>query len=299
MPKRNNRGEGNTEQAHVDETPAVKRDVPLRNVVNGFGGRFARAPKKTNRKKRTRQTLTDTDLELQDSRTVIADMKKDMKNINKRLEDYKYRVQNANVTTDDLENEIERLKQDNVALTAQHKRDVQQTRDSVMGEKTELLSKLKRMKEQITEQKKEIAVAKTQMTRMRNEKTEIEESRTVLRSALAVKSFELTELQTKHKTNTEPDRDNNSNINAVKSSSAVSRRNVKLWAVPFQSLMKEKFCVDARAARVATLRFCLEEDEGLLELEAAANAENILTKRRVYYSIHCKCWTAFSPPSKR
>jgi hypothetical protein len=105
MSKRNNRGEGNTKQAQ-DETPAVKRDVPLRNVVNGAGGLFVRAPKKNNRKKRTtcRQTLTDTDLELQDRRTVIhvADMKKDMKKTNKRLDDYKYRIQNDKLTTDDL-----------------------------------------------------------------------------------------------------------------------------------------------------------------------------------------------------
>jgi chromosome segregation ATPase len=294
MPKRNDRCEGDEDQANAIEAPALKR--PLRNVVKGRNGKFIRAPTKT---KKTRQTLTATDLELQDSRTVIVDLRKEIVKLTKTVDEYKYRLQNEQVTKEECEEENERLKQHNIAVNAQHICVVQQTRDNVIGEKTELLNKLKRMKEQITEQKKQIAVAKTQMTRMRNEKTEIEESRTVLRSALAVKSFELTELQTKHKTNTEPDRDNNSNINAVKSSSAVSRRNVKLWAVPFQSLMKEKFCVDARAARVATLRFCLEEDEGLLELEAAANAENILTKRRVYYSIHCKCWTAFSPPSKR
>jgi regulator of replication initiation timing len=62
-----------------------------------------------------------------------------------------------------------------------------------------LLSKLKRMKEQITEQKKEMAIAKAQITRMKREKTEIEEGNEVLRTALAVKTFEQSELQNKLK----------------------------------------------------------------------------------------------------
>jgi hypothetical protein len=88
MRKRSNREEGDQLQAEDDASaPAVKR--ALRNVVKGCGGRFVRAPTKH---KKTRQTLTDTDIELQNSRTVIEDMTKETEKAMKIVEDYKYRL---------------------------------------------------------------------------------------------------------------------------------------------------------------------------------------------------------------
>jgi paraquat-inducible protein B len=99
------------------------------------------------------------------------------------------------VNREECEEEIERLQQHNIALTAQHKCDVQQTRNSVKQDMTELQKRLTQMTEQTAEQKKQTAGAKAQMTRVRTEIEEIKESRQVLRTALTVKTFQLTELQ--------------------------------------------------------------------------------------------------------
>jgi hypothetical protein len=138
------------------------------------------------------------------------------------------------------------------------------------------------MKEQITEQKKEMAIAKAQITRMKREKTEIEEGNEVLRTALAVKTFEQSELQNKLKEQNELN-EQRPYFHRTPSTAKIRRRNVELWAAPFQALLNEKFDTDASEARLATLRYCIAEENTALGDDELV--DNTLTDRRVYYAL--------------
>jgi hypothetical protein len=58
---------------------------------------------------------------------------------------------------------------------------------------------------------------------------------------------------------------------------------VELWAAPFQALLNEKFDTDASEARLATLRYCIAEENTALGDDELV--DNTLTDRRVYYAL--------------
>jgi hypothetical protein len=281
MPKRNNRGE--RDKVEAEAAPEVKREQRLRNVVNGFGGRFEKKPKKQKQKK-TRQTMTPTDVELQNSRIVIADMIEERSKIEKKFEEMKLNLQCERVNTEDLQKEIVKWKQHNSDLKEKHKR------------------VLKQEQEQKTEQKKQCAAAKAQTTRIRNEMRQMNDVNAldVLRSALQMKSFEVTELKEQQKkmkkeieelkkqteqteqTELTEQTEQFATDRIITASAQLRPRNVKAWAARISALVDKKFASDAIVPRVATLRLCLEEE--LAKLPQDVN-ENSLTDRRVFYAL--------------
>jgi regulator of replication initiation timing len=83
--------------------------------------------------------------------------------------------------------------------------------------------------EQIAERKKQTAVVKAQVTRMKGEtKKKRGCGKEVLRAALAVKIFELTEVQTKQKAQTEQIEQKTTRARVIEASTELRPRNIKM-----------------------------------------------------------------------
>jgi hypothetical protein len=113
----------------------------------------------------------------------------------------KLNLQCERVNTEDLQKEVVKWKQHKSDLEEKHKRVLKHERDRLKDDHEQklLVKQLTELKEQKTEQKKQCAAAKAQTTRIRNEMRQMNDHNAldVLRSALQMKSFELSSDRTK------------------------------------------------------------------------------------------------------
>jgi hypothetical protein len=173
-------------------------------------------------------------------------------------------------------------------------------KDKLMGAEREHTDQLTELKEQITRLNRQTSTLKSQVTRVRKEMRQTEEEKSVLRSALAVKTFELTELQSNQKEQIDRTEqlhtqqldkieklktaqiehieqlrnEQNEQItkrkklittqqhsaHTIAASTSLRQRNLNVWATPIKALLATKFASDAYEQRIATLRLCLEDE---------------------------------------
>jgi hypothetical protein len=162
------------------------------------------------------------------------------------------------------------------------------------------------------------------MTKLKNEIKLIDQEKTLLRSALAVKTFELTELKNEQKEQidkqiediellqneqnerieqlqiikkqqiehlqheqSEQKKQNGQNERQrlVGADAQLRPRNVKAWATLLKDLLNKKFASEASEQRIATLRLCLDDEVAKHVQDDVNIGENTLTDRRVFYAL--------------